>query len=925
MQDAVPPAEVATSSAPAGAAVETRDVELLDALRAGDAAAFGELYARHYQVALQAAVRTVRDVATAEDVVADAFTSVLAAVRSGGGPTSNVRAYLLATVRNSAIGALRASSRTRPAPQETLDRPYEEDPAVESEHEHDHVRAAFAALPPRWRRVLWYSDVHDLSPAQVAPLVGSTPNAVSSQLRRARERLRHEYLQHHLRTVEPGCAPYASRLGGYVRDALGRRAREEVGAHLDGCVACTAAVEELRDVNGRIRTVLLPLGLVGASAGVGATVTGAGAVTGVRARRAVRRRGTDATRRPPGARAGARASRGAARPGAVTRVTTALGAHGAAGVLVGVGVVVCLAAAAAVVAANVGTGSADGVVAGGEHRAAGPSGGTHDLGRGSDADADDTGDAPDQPAAEPGPPAATDEPSPAPAPTPSGPGAAGGKQHPPEPATGGTDLVVGPVRPPAAPFPGDHGSPGTGDGDGDGDGGPPVVVPPAEPPVEPAELDVALLGVGDLVRDRTGVVAISVTNTGARASRELAASVDLPAGVAPVAQEAVRTTALVRGSGVAAGAWDCVTRPPGPAGPATTCTTPGIGPGDTAHLLLPVEVAEDATLGATGLTVSVTEGTVTVAEHHEQVQVRADGLSVRHVATGAVDVTTIGAPVLHCLPTSPRCPDVVAGTATGSTATNNVWQMTPVDELGLGTTSSSAVLELPGDVLAARLYWSGACAGDPGAPLLRAPDGSTSRVGGAVEVDRVGSSYQAGADVTRQVRAGGAGTWSVADVCATPGLGAYGGWALVVVHGTGAGTPTGSGDRLAVVLDGFVRVGSAAPLVVTTTGRPGTRADVGLVAWEGDAGGSGDRLRLGGQALVPLRWDGSGPAGPGRADDALDSTAWGSAYANSLGVDAKRFEPVVLDDAVVRVEATTGSDVYLVGALSVVSGAPAGG
>jgi hypothetical protein len=73
--------------------------------------------------------------------------------------------------------------------------------------------------------------------------------------------------------------------------------------------------------------------------------------------------------------------------------------------------------------------------------------------------------------------------------------------------------------------------------------------------------------------------------------------------------------------------------------------------------------------------------------------------------------------------------------------------------------------------------------------------------------------------------------------------------------------------------------------------------------------------------MVPLRWGGSGPEGPGSGDNAFDSTAWGSAYANALGVDVKPFEPVALTSTRAELTAVeTNGDAFTVGVVTVATG-----
>gem|GEM_PF-2002020 len=842
------------------------DARLLEALGSGDSTAFGTFYARYRPLALRAALRVVRSSETAEDVVADAFTAVLATLRGGGGPTSNLRAYLLATVRHSALAAVRAGARAHPVPGDALDLPGtgpEVEAGLDSAEDADHVRAAFAALPPRWRRVLWYVDVRGLTPAQAAPLVGSTPNAVSSLVRRARERLRHEYLQHHLRVAAPGCVEHARHLGALVRETLPRRHRERVLVHVGTCPACTAALAELRDVNGRMRGLLLPWGLAGSAVLVaGAPTVGFVGTTGgaLAARRLLAR--------------------------VKERAGSAVGSVGGgmtAGVLAVVVVAVVGVAAVAVLGGGPGGGPFPGAGPDAAAAAPGAGGGAGSEGAGTAADGAGAGDGGASSGDDPGSGPARDGAA-------AVPGA--GDDGPLGSATGtpgaGTGVAALPVD-----------DPGTGTEPGADPGTDPGTGAPARPPVA---LIVEQLPVGDLVRARPGVVAFAVSSTGDRDSGVLTADLVLPDGV-------------VAASGGASSAWSCS------AGASTTrCTSGGLDAGARSHLLVAVRVSTDAALGASPVAVGITEGGARAGAYEGGLTVRGSGPFVRHAAAGDVDVSVVGAPVLHCPRTSPWCAEVVSGTATGSRAANNIWSMTPVDALGRGTTSSSALLGPVGEVVHARLYWSGVCPGVPGPPVLVAPDGSSARVVDDVDVRRSGAAYHASADVTRTVRAVGAGRWGVAEVCAAPGLGHHGGWALVVVHG---GTDPDA-PRLATLLDGFGEVAPSAPAVATTAGVPGTGARVGLVAWDGDRGSTGDRVRVSGSEARALRWDGSGPAGHGSVDDVLDSTAWGSGYGNSLGVDANQLEPIPVAGDLVEVRAETGADRYVLSAVTVLSGLPPG-
>src|SRR5262249_28296375 len=96
----------------------------------------------------------------------------------------------------------------------------------------------------------------------------------------------------------------------------------------------------------------------------------------------------------------------------------------------------------------------------------------------------------------------------------------------------------------------------------------------------------------------------------------------------------------------------------------------------------------------------------------------------------------------------------------------------------------------------------------------------------------------------------------------------------------------------------------------TVAGTPGQAARIGLVAWEGDSGISGDHLSLGGTALTPT-------SGHRDADNVADSTATGSTDVNSFGVDAKALSGATFTSDTAQLDASTSTDVFLIGVLTV--------
>lgn len=237
------------------------DAELITATRSGDQAAFGVLYSRHLPAARRLGLALTRNPSDTDDVVAEAFAKLLSALRDGGGPDIAFRAYLLTSVRNTFYDRTRRNRKI-----DLTDDMEAHDPGVPFVDtaveglERSLAARAFARLPERWQMVLWHTEVEGESPADIAPLLGLTPNGVSALAYRARERLRQAYLQEHLAdTAERECQWTAERLGAYVRGGLSNREKTRAEAHLAGCGRCPTLLAELTEVNSGMRSVLAPL------------------------------------------------------------------------------------------------------------------------------------------------------------------------------------------------------------------------------------------------------------------------------------------------------------------------------------------------------------------------------------------------------------------------------------------------------------------------------------------------------------------------------------------------------------------------------------------------------------------------------------------------------------------------------------------
>jgi RNA polymerase sigma factor (sigma-70 family) len=147
---------------------------------------FAELYAEHRSAARRVALALVPAHA-ADDIVAEAFTRVLARQVAGHGPDGAFRPYLLAAVRNLARDWLAERRHIDPAPLDPrmVRVPGAGDLATAAE-ERRMTRRAFESLPARWRAVLWQTEVEGRTPAELARVSGMSPNAVSALAWRAR-------------------------------------------------------------------------------------------------------------------------------------------------------------------------------------------------------------------------------------------------------------------------------------------------------------------------------------------------------------------------------------------------------------------------------------------------------------------------------------------------------------------------------------------------------------------------------------------------------------------------------------------------------------------------------------------------------------------------------------------------------------------
>ena len=306
---------------------------------------------------------------------------------------------------------------------------------------------------------------------------------------------------------------------------------------------------------------------------------------------------------------------------------------------------------------------------------------------------------------------------------------------------------------------------------------------------------------------------------------------------------------------------------------------------------------------------------------------------------GAIAVT--GNSQMRCNAAVSGCTNARSGTGANINNNNYVMGFIDTDAVSTTTNSTSADVALPAgsEVLYARLIWGGrliaggsgqAGSGAPGTAKFRAPGAAAYTTVTASSVYRPGLTgatdadpYQAALDVTATVRAAGNGTYWFADLVAATGTDRFGGWSLIVAY-RNPSLPL----RNLTVFEGYadITTESVANSSVTATvsgfltPAAGTvNATVGLVAWEGDLGTTGDILKFNNTTLSDAQRPSTNTFDSRISNFGTSITDRNPNYLNNFGVDMGRVSANgVLANGQTSADvtvSTTGDYIYL-GALT---------
>ena len=897
------------------------DAELITSARAGDDGAFAELFRRHETAARAAGRSLSRSKADVDDLVAEAFTRVLQALRAGRGPEVAFRPYLLTCVRNAFYDRTRKDKRL-----EFTDEP-EDMPNVSlldmqaSGEDRALIVQAYASLPERWQLALWHTEVEGRSAAEVGLLLGIAPNAVAALTYRAREGLRQAYLQAHLQRQTPeACQSCRPNLGAYVRDGLATRDRRKVDEHLEHCQQCRDLVVELQETNNHLRLVLIPLVIgVPAAKYLGLLAGGKGLV--------------GLLRRSP------RSSQVAAGVAAAAAV-----------VAVAVGAAAVTGRPPSDAAAATSTVAVASVVltvpsAGGGGTTPPPPAATSAL-------APDETPAPaivlpTSPAvSQPVPPsvqiqpvavvpqntvlvapvvpvtaARVPRPTVAVATTPTPTVASTATS-----ATSTSTTTTTTTTTPASSTSSTTSTSTTSTTSTTTTTTTTAATTTVAPPLAEPNLELSVDIDGPFISGQYGYLRLKLRNRpGAAAAVAGVARGASPSG--PAVNPTVNIDFPSAVTFVSATGWTCE--------PVTTgarCAVPDLRPGDSSETMVELSLAPDVPPDITVVARAASRGSSRTAEQPQPITVTPAGTtSFARLMPGGVAVT--GNTVMTCLDDD-QCAEARQGHAAGVKNTRHVHQMgyTDVDADAATFNSSMATLAVPtgSTVEYALLVWSGdTAAGGGGLPApdpsardavrFGTPSGWAPLTADRVRAPGVGSTaYYASVDVTDLIA--GSGEYGVADVQTgtgrgvSGGRGRFGGWSLIVAY-----RDSNSPRSLVAVLDQYSTIDSAGELVTFPLALPihtgSRRAAVALLSCEGDRGLGGEVVTGNGLTLGNT----DNPIG-----DVFNSTIDGGRQTapgdpNTFGIDADVFALDIASDASsLELSMTSPNDLIRLGAVGIV-------
>jgi RNA polymerase sigma factor (sigma-70 family) len=239
----------------------TEDLELVHAVQAGNAEAYGELFERYQSKIYNFTYGILGNAEDARDVTQDAFVRVFEALPRK--EHVEFSAYLYRAARNAAYDVTRARGRFDGAA-EDMDFVPESSMYADPERatlfceQQEVVRDAMSALSDDHRAILMLREVQELSYQQIADALDMTRTNVGVTIMRARLKFKGAFRMSHV-DVDALCAECQAmlpKLSAYIDDELKEDERAKVEAHLDDCPLCRYALDEMREASRSYRAFI---------------------------------------------------------------------------------------------------------------------------------------------------------------------------------------------------------------------------------------------------------------------------------------------------------------------------------------------------------------------------------------------------------------------------------------------------------------------------------------------------------------------------------------------------------------------------------------------------------------------------------------------------------------------------------------------
>lgn len=230
----------------------SRDTDLLEKARGGDAAAIDELLRRHERGIYRFGLRMCGDEDAARDVLQETLLAAFRSLRGYRGEAS-LSTWLYQIARSFCVKQRRRSA-GEPSSHDSLESPAARDVAAPASQPDDRaharqmaevIQAAMTALPDEAREVLVLRDVEGLSAEEAAEVLQISVGALKSRLHRARLALSSS-----LSAVTDAprglpCPELAAELSPYAPGDVDQAMCERIEQHLGRCERCSAACKTL--------------------------------------------------------------------------------------------------------------------------------------------------------------------------------------------------------------------------------------------------------------------------------------------------------------------------------------------------------------------------------------------------------------------------------------------------------------------------------------------------------------------------------------------------------------------------------------------------------------------------------------------------------------------------------------------------------